>query len=103
VVLRRCATALDAFNAQIAERMTGEVRIALVRGRAVVTGSRSPFALYAKSSRRTAMPIRSSTMPPPGFIEIVGLPIAAGADKAVAKPRSGRRSSRAKARWRAPT
>ena len=41
--------ALDAFNAKIAERMTGEVRVKLVRGRAVVTGSRSPFALYSES------------------------------------------------------
>ena len=41
--------ALDAFNAKIAERLTGEVRVQLVRGRAVVTGSRSPFALYDES------------------------------------------------------
>ena len=41
--------ALDAFNAKIAERLTGDVRVRLIRGRAVVTGSRSPFALYDES------------------------------------------------------
>ena len=31
-------SALDAFNAKIAERLTGEVRVQLLRGRAVVSG-----------------------------------------------------------------
>jgi argininosuccinate synthase len=61
--------ALDAFNAKIAERMTGDVRVKLVRGRAMVTGSRSPYALYDEKLAT-------------GFIEIWGLPIAAGAARA---------------------
>src|SRR6202166_157763 len=37
--------ALDAFNAKLAERPTGEVRVKLIRGRAVVTGSTWPVGL----------------------------------------------------------
>jgi len=75
--------ALDAFNAKIAERMTGEVRIKLVRGRAVVTGSRSPFALYSESLATYGNADTFKHDAATGFIEIWGLPIAAGADKAV--------------------
>jgi len=74
--------ALDAFNAQIAERMTGDVRVKLVRGRAVVTGSRSPFALYDESLATYGNADRFKHDAATGFIEIVGLPIAAGASKA---------------------
>jgi argininosuccinate synthase len=38
--------ALDAFNASFAPRMTGEVRLRLHRAGCVVTGVRSPNALY---------------------------------------------------------
>jgi argininosuccinate synthase len=74
--------ALDAFNAKIAERMTGDVRVKLVRGRAVVTGSRSPFALYDESLATYGNADRFKHDAATGFIEIWGLPIAAGADKA---------------------
>jgi len=74
--------ALDAFNAKLAERMTGEVRLQLVRGRAVVTGSRSPFALYDESLATYGAGDRFRHDAAGGFIEIHGLPVAAGAAKA---------------------
>ena len=74
--------ALDAFNAQIAQRMTGDVRVKLVRGRAVVTGSRSPYALYDESLATYGNADRFKHDAATGFIEIWGLPIAAGAAKA---------------------
>lgn len=74
--------ALDAFNAKIAERMTGDVRVKLVRGRAVVTGSRSAYALYDQSLATYGNDDRFKHDAATGFIEIWGLPIAAGAGKA---------------------
>ncbi len=73
---------LDAFNAQCAERMTGEVRLLLLRGRAIVTGSRSPFALYDESLATYGAGDRFEHAAAGGFIEIWGLPVAAGAAKA---------------------
>jgi argininosuccinate synthase len=74
--------ALDAFNAKIAERMTGDVRVKLVRGRAVVTGSRSPYALYSESLATYGNADTFKHDAATGFIEIWGLPIAAGSAKA---------------------
>jgi argininosuccinate synthase len=74
--------ALDVFNTKLAERMTGEVRLRLVRGRAVVTGSRSPYALYDESLATYGAGDRFRHDAAGGFIEIHGLPVAAGAAKA---------------------
>jgi argininosuccinate synthase len=74
--------ALDAFNAKLAERMTGEVRVKLIRGRAVVTGSRSPFALYDESLATYGAGDTFRHDAAGGFIQIHGLPVAAGAAKA---------------------
>ena len=74
--------ALDAFNGKLAERMTGDVRVKLIRGRAVVTGSRSPYALYDESLATYGNDDRFKHDAATGFIEIWGLPIAAGAAKA---------------------
>jgi argininosuccinate synthase len=74
--------ALDAFNEKVAERMTGDVRVKLVRGRAVVTGSRSPFALYDENLATYGNKDTFKHDAATGFIEIVGLPVAAGAAKA---------------------
>ena len=74
--------ALDAFNAKIAERLTGDVRVRLVRGRAVVTGSRSPFALYDESLATYGAGDTFRHDAAGGFIQIWGLPVAAGAAKA---------------------
>jgi argininosuccinate synthase len=74
--------ALDAFNAKIGERLTGEVRVKLVRGRAVVTGSTSPFALYDESLATYGAGDTFRHDAAGGFIQIWGLPVAAGAAKA---------------------
>ena len=74
--------ALDAFNAKLAERLTGEVRVKLIRGRAVVTGARSPFALYDESLATYGAGDTFRHDAAGGFIQIHGLPVAAGAAKA---------------------
>ena len=74
--------ALDAFNAKIAERLTGDVRVKLIRGRAVVTGARSPFALYDESLATYGAGDTFRHDAAGGFIQIHGLPVAAGAAKA---------------------
>jgi argininosuccinate synthase len=74
--------ALDAFNLHLAPRMTGSVRLSLFHGQAVVNGSRSPFALYDESLATYGAGDTFKHDAATGFIEIVGLPIAAGAGKA---------------------
>jgi len=74
--------ALDAFNAKLSERLTGEVRVQLVRGRAVVTGARSPFALYDEALATYGAGDTFRHDAAGGFIQIYGLPVAAGAAKA---------------------
>jgi argininosuccinate synthase len=74
--------ALDAFNAHLAQRMTGEVRMKLQHGKAIVTGSRSPFALYDESLATYGHGDRFNHDAAGGFIAIWGLPVAAGAAKA---------------------
>jgi len=73
---------LDAFNEFVAQRMTGDVRLKLQRGKAIVTGSRSPFALYDESLATYGQGDRFAHQAAGGFIEIWGLPVAAGAAKA---------------------
>jgi argininosuccinate synthase len=74
--------ALDAFNDHLAARMTGEVRLRLIRGKAVVVGARSPFALYDESLATYGHGDRFRHDAAGGFIEIWGLPVAAGAARA---------------------
>jgi argininosuccinate synthase len=74
--------ALDAFNGYLAQRMTGEVRVKLQRGKAIVTGSRSPFALYDESLATYGHGDRFNHDAAGGFIAIWGLPVAAGAARA---------------------
>ena len=73
---------LDAFNEHLALRMTGEVRLQLQRGRAIVTGSRSPFALYDEKLATYGAGDQFDHDAATGFIAIWGLPVAAGAAKA---------------------
>jgi argininosuccinate synthase len=80
--------ALDAFNAKLAERMTGEVRMLLLRGRAVPTGCRSPFGLYDESLATYGAGDTFRHDAAGGFIAIHGLPVAAGAAKASAAARA---------------
>src|SRR6202011_5676385 len=70
--------ALDAFNAKLAERLTGQVRVKLIRGRAVVTGSSSPFALYDESLATYGAGDTFRHDAACGFIQIHRLPGAAG-------------------------
>ncbi len=74
--------ALDAFNDHLTQRMTGAVRIRLVRGSAVVTGSQSPFSLYDEKLATYAAGDRYNHQAASGFIEVWGLPVVAGATAA---------------------
>jgi argininosuccinate synthase len=62
--------------------MTGDVRLRLRRGLATVTGSRSPFALYDESLATYGQGDTFRHDAAGGFIQIWGLPVAAGAAKA---------------------
>jgi argininosuccinate synthase len=72
-------TALDAFNASFAARMSGEVRMRLYRGNATVTGQRSPHGLYrerlATYGTQDAFDHRAAG----GFITLQALPLEAHA------------------------
>jgi argininosuccinate synthase len=67
--------ALDSFNAAFARRMTGEVRVALFGGKAVVTGARSPFALYNERLATYGHGDRFDHHAADGFIKLHGLPL----------------------------
>jgi len=71
--------ALDAFNAALAERMTGRVRLRLHRGVAAADGSASPFALYDKKLATYGAGDRFRHDAASGFIELWGLPLELGA------------------------
>jgi len=68
-------TALDAFNAALATRMTGKIRLKLHRGTAVVDGSSSPFALYDENLATYGAGDRFRHDAAAGFIELWGLPL----------------------------
>jgi argininosuccinate synthase len=72
-------TALDAFNGALAARMTGEVRLRLYRGRAVVDGTRSPLGLYDETLATYGAGDRFRHDAAAGFIELWGLPLELGA------------------------
>ena len=82
-------TALDAFNAHFAPRMTGKVRVRLFRGVATVTGSSSPFGLYDEKLATYGAGDAFKHDAAKGFIDIWGLPIEVGSRIArAAAPRS---------------
>ncbi len=68
-------TALDAFNASFAHRMTGDVRVRLHQGSAVVTGVRSPLALYSESLATYGKDDAFDHAAAGGFITLYGLPL----------------------------
>jgi argininosuccinate synthase len=72
-------TAFDAFNAALAERMTGRVRIRLHRGTAVCDGSQSPYGLYDETLATYGAGDRFKHDAAEGFIELWGLPLELGA------------------------
>jgi argininosuccinate synthase len=73
-------TALDAFNATFAPRITGEVRLQLYRGNAVVTGLRSRFGLYRERLATYGAGDAFDHAAAGGFIALAALPLEAHAD-----------------------
>lgn len=71
--------AIDAFNAALAQRMTGAVRMTLHTGQAVAHGSRSPFALYDERLATYGAGDLFRHDAAGGFIELWGLPLEVGA------------------------
>jgi argininosuccinate synthase len=78
--------ALDAFMTQASEHVTGDVRLSLHAGRAVVTGRRSTASLYDYSLATYDSGDTFDQNLAKGFVELWGLPskIAAGRDRKVA-------------------
>jgi argininosuccinate synthase len=78
--------ALDAFMTQASEHVTGDVRLTLQAGRAVVTGRRSAASLYDYSLATYDSGDTFDQDLAKGFVELWGLPskIAAGRDRKVA-------------------
>ncbi len=72
-------TALDAFNAASAQRMTGEVRLRLHHGSAVVTGVRSPLGLYREALATYGTQDAFEHGAAAGFIALHALPLEAHA------------------------
>jgi argininosuccinate synthase len=75
--------ALDAFMTQASQHVTGDVRLTLHAGRAVVTGRRSPASLYDYSLATYDSGDTFDQNLAKGFVELWGLPskIAAGRDR----------------------
>lgn len=71
--------ALDAFNAALAARMTGRVRVKLHRGTAVVDGTSSPYGLYDEKLATYGVGDAFNHDAASGFIELWGLPLELGA------------------------
>jgi argininosuccinate synthase len=69
--------ALDAFSMSFAARMTGEVRMRLHRGSCVVTGVRSPFALYREQLATYGTHDAFDHRAAEGFIALQALPLEA--------------------------
>jgi argininosuccinate synthase len=70
-------TALDAFNAVPAARMTGSVRLRLHQGTATATGVASPFALYDEKLATYGAQDAFDHHAAGGFIALHGLPLEA--------------------------
>jgi argininosuccinate synthase len=70
-------TALDAFNASFAPRLTGEVRLRLYCGNATVVGLRSPSGLYREQLATYGMHDTFDHQAADGFIALQALPLEA--------------------------
>jgi argininosuccinate synthase len=79
-------SALDVFIAEATKHVTGEVRVRLQAGRAVVTGRRSPAALYNYELATYDTGDTFDQSLAKGFVDLWGLPakIAADRDRRVA-------------------
>ncbi len=73
--------ALDAFVSQASRHVTGDIRLTLQGGRAVVTGRRSPAALYDYSLATYDSGDSFDQQLAKGFIELFGLPAKISADR----------------------
>jgi argininosuccinate synthase len=83
--------ALEAFMIQASKNVTGEVRVKLQGGQAVVIGRRSPLALYDYGLATYDTGDLFDQKLSKGFVELWGLPskIAADRDRKAAEARSG--------------
>jgi argininosuccinate synthase len=81
--------AIDAFMTEASRHVTGEVRVRLQGGSAVVTGRRSPAGLYDYGLATYDTGDRFDQGLAKGFVELWGLPskIAADRDRQAAAPR----------------
>jgi len=68
-------SAFDAFNAALAPRMTGKVRLKFHRGNVVSDGTKSPFGLYDESLATYGAGDRFKHDAAEGFIALWGLPL----------------------------
>jgi argininosuccinate synthase len=66
--------ALDAFIAHAAPRVTGQVRVKLFKGQALVVGRRSPHALYRQQLATYSAGDQFDQSHAAGFIKLWGLP-----------------------------
>jgi argininosuccinate synthase len=66
--------ALDAFIDHTQEGMTGEVRLDLYKGNAIVTGRRSPYSLYREDYASFGQMDVYNQQHAEGFITLWGLP-----------------------------
>jgi argininosuccinate synthase len=73
--------ALDAFLAEAAAHVTGDVRVRLQGGRAVVNGRRSPASLYNYELATYDTGDTFDQTLAKGFIELWGLPAKIAADR----------------------
>jgi argininosuccinate synthase len=73
--------ALDAFMAEASRHVTGDVRVRLQGGRAVVTGRRSPAALYDYGLATYDTGDQFDQRMAKGFVELWGLPSKIAADR----------------------
>jgi argininosuccinate synthase len=78
--------AIEAFNAALAPRMTGKVRLRLHQGTATATGSSSPFALYDEHLATYGAGDRFRHDAASGFIALWGLPLELAARAQQAAP-----------------
>jgi len=73
--------ALDAFNAEASQHVTGDIRLKLHGGRAVVTGRRSPASLYDYELATYDTGDKFDQALAKGFVELWGLPSKIAADR----------------------
>ena len=68
-------TAIDAFVADVQQRVTGAIRLKLFKGSCRVVGRTSPFAIYDRALATYEDGDRFDHAAAPGFIRIFGLPL----------------------------